>query len=206
MRACLLLVMATMAVSAEVARGDLQFAIEDADGAFDYTLGTPVGTFTGSDAYSRLTTARLGGRWGWSSTGSSLGLLAGADLVHSDGTLDGGSLSGWGLEGTVGGTWALADRWSLDGEVFIGMQQIALELQASGSGFTGDGTQLRDGARLRLLWHVSPRWSLGLESGWQQWSADLAGSNDRSLALEGGGLLWGLALAWRPSVRPAGVE
>ncbi len=206
MKACLLFVLAAAASTAEVARGDLQFALEDADGAFDYTLGTPVGTFTGSDAYSRLTTARLGGRWGWSQTGSSLGLLAGADLLHSNGILEGGSLRGWGFDGTLGGTWAFADQWALDGEMFIGMQQTTLELQAAGNGFSGDGTQLRDGARLRLLWHASPRWSIGLESGWQQWSADLSGSDGRSLTLEGGGLVWGLVLAWRPSVRPAGVE
>jgi len=31
-------------------------------------------------------------------------------------------------------------------------------------------------------------------------------TGDRDLTMDGSGLQWGLVLAWRPSVRPAGIE
>jgi len=206
MRSLVPLLLAVLSGAAEVARNDLQLAVESADGGYDYTLNTPVGSFTGSDAFDRFSTLRLGGRWAWSGIGSSLGLLAGGDLLYTDATLADGSLTGWGAELDVGGTWAVHDRWCLDAEAFGGYQMVSLDMQSAGAQLTGDGGMLRNGLRLRLLWHASNHWSIGTEAGWQAWHSALTVTGDRDLTMDGSGLQWGLVLAWRPSVRPAGIE
>lgn len=194
--------------AAEVARRDLMLAIDAGDGGFAYTIDAPIGSFSGDDACDRLSVLRLGGRWAWASAGSGLAPLLGFDGERLDAPLSGGGLSGYGLSATAGGTWAIAERCAIDLEGFVGRQRVAFDLPGSQGtlGITGSGSLLRAGLRTRLLWHLAPRWSLGVEGAWSLWSADITSDDDRSLRLNGSGPSVGLAFAWRPSSRPGSIE
>ncbi len=200
----IILLAATAMPAAEVARRDVLLAVEVGDGGFTYDLGTAIGSFTGEDAFDRIGILRLGGRWAVTGAGSRLAPLVGADLELLDAPLSDGGLSGRGLALTAGGTWAAGETLALDLEGFAALHQVAIDLP--GPGLSGDGTLQRYGLRTRLGWSFTRHWSLAIEGGWSTWSADLSGDVDRTLTLDGSGLTAGLALAWRPSARPGGVE
>lgn len=204
MRRLLPLLLAAAASAAEVARRDLQLALEAGDGGYSYELGTPIGDFAGDDAFDRFAVLRLGGRWAFAAAGSSLAPLVGADLELLDAPGTGGGLSGEGLALAAGATWAATGSLAGDLEGFAALHQSAIDI--ADAGLAGDGTLWRAGLRGRLLWHPVRRWSLGLEAGWTAWSADLACDGDRPLVLDGSTFTAGLVLAWRPSARPGGVE
>lgn len=206
MRTLLLILLGGVAASAEVARRDLQLAIEHGDGGFSYSLDTDLGTFAGEDAFDRVGVVRLGGRLGFGGTGSSLAALVGGDATLTDAPIPGGGLEGAGLDLTAGATWAFADGWSIDGEGFAGWQQASLALKAGSAPLDGEGDLLRGGMRLRLMWSPWMRWSIGAEAGWMTWETDMDAGGGRQLALDGSGITGGLVLAWRPSIRPAGIE
>ena len=194
--------------AAEVSRRDLLLATEFVDGGFTYTVDSPIGSLSGSDSFDRIALLRLGGRWAWSTAGSSLAPLAGIVGEYTDAPLSGGGLRGYGLAAVAGGTWAISDPLALDLEGFVGLQRVSINLPSSVSGGALDATgdQLRSGLRVRLGWHVARHWSLGLEGGFVHWSADLSGGDGRSVSLDGSGPSVGLALAWRPSDRPGSIE
>lgn len=204
MRRLLPLLLAAAAPAAEVARRDLQLAVEAGDGGYAYDLATPIGSFAGDDAFDRLALLRLGGRWAFASAGADLAPLVGADLELLDAPGAGGGLSGQGLALAAGGTWAATGPLACDLEGFAALHRSSIDL--ADAGLAGDGTLWRTGLRARLLWHPVRRWSVGLEAGWTAWSADLACDGDRTLALDGSTWTAGLAFAWRPSARPGGVE
>jgi hypothetical protein len=206
MKALLLAMLAAAASTAEVARRDVQFAIDSGDGGFDYTLDTDLGSFAGTDAFDRLSTVRLGGRWSLSRPGSSLGLLVGGDLTRCDAPMPTGGMDGWGADLSAGGTWAFAESWALDAEAFAGWQRVSLDVTTGTTSLAGDGDLLRSGARLRVLYTPWTHWSLGVEGGWTSWQTSISSADGRQLDLDGGGLGAGLVLAWRPSARPAGIE
>lgn len=208
MRCLAPLLLAAVCASAEVARRDLILAYEVADGGFTYTLGTAIGDFTGEDAFDRITTTRLGGRWAWSTAGGSIAPLFGLDAEWIDAPLGQGGMDGYGLSLTAGGTWALGEPVAVDAELFAGLQRVALDLPggAGSAALSADGQLQRSGLRVRVLWHPFRHWSLAAEGGWSGWSGDLTGDDGRGLQLDGSGLCAGLALAWRPSARPGGVE
>jgi hypothetical protein len=193
---------------AEVARRDVMLAVESSDGGFDYTLGTGIGEFSGSDAFDRMTQARLGVRWAWATAGSPLAPVFGADLEYLDAPMGTGGMDGYGLSLTAGATWAISEWLAVDAEGFAGLQQVGLELPGQGGStvLQADGLLQRTGIRARLLWHLSRHWSLGAEGGWASWGGDLSGSDGRDLRLDGSGLGSGIILAWRPSARPGGIE
>jgi len=194
--------------AAEVARRDVLLALETSDGGFDYQLDSNIGSFSSTDAFSRMTVARLGGRWAWATAGSSLAPLIGVDGEFLDAPMASGGLSGFGLAVTAGGTWAIAEPLALDLEGFVGMQRVNLTLSgATGTtGLSGDGTLQRSGLRARLSWQLAQHWSLAVEGAWTSWTADLAADGGRTLALDGSGPGIGLGLSWRPSSRPASIE
>lgn len=208
MRRLLPFLLAATCGAAEVARRDLMLAAETGDGAFDYTLGSRIGDLSGSDAFDRIGVARLGGRWAWATAGSPLAPLFGADAEWLDAPLQSGGMQGYGLSLTAGGTWAISEALAIDGEGVLGLMQAALQLPGSGgtAPLEADGTLLRQGLRLRLLWHATSHLSVGLEGGWMAWGGGLGTSDGRSLDLDGSGPVVGLALAWRPSARPGGIE
>lgn len=200
----LVLLLASAAGAAEVARRDAQVAIEVADGGFAYTLDSLIGSFAGEDAFDRIGILRLGGRWAWTSAGCQLAPLAGIDGELLDAPLADGGLSSRGVSLCAGATWALAGPLALDLEGFAGMHQADLDLP--GAALSGSGTLQRSGLRLRLAWSPTRHWSLAAEGGWTAWSSDLDGDDGRTVTLDGSGLGAGLALAWRPSARPGSVE
>lgn len=204
--ATLLLVAATRA--AEVARRDVQLALETADGGFTYALDSQIGRLTGSDAFDRLDLVRCGGRWAWSSAGATMAPLFGSDLEVLDAPLSGGGMSGYGATLCAGGTWAFSGPLSADTEAFWGMHRVQLSLPGRGGAgdLSGDGTLQRHGVRARLLWLLARHWSLAAEGGYVQWEAAIAADGARDLTLAGACPSFGLALAWRPSARPGGIE
>jgi hypothetical protein len=207
MRVVVPLLLAAVAGSAEVARRDLLLAVEQVDGGFTYELRSPVGSFTGEDAFERMTFLRLGGRWAWASAGGAIAPLIGGDLVLCDATLPGGGLSATGAEMCAGATWAITPRWSLDGEALLGAHLATLSLPGgAGADLEADGVLLHSGLRLRLLGNLTRHWSLGGEGGWRTWGGDLTSSDGREASLSGTGFSIGVVLAWRPSARPGSLE
>jgi hypothetical protein len=207
MRGVLPLLLAAIAPAAEVARRDLLLAVEQADGGFTYELRSPVGSFTGEDAFERMTFLRLGGRWAWASAGGAIAPLVGADLVLCDATLPDGGLSASGAELCAGATWAITPRWSCDVEALFGAHLATLSLPGgTGADLEADGMLLHSGLRLRLLGNLTRHWSLGGEGGWRAWSGDLSASDGREASLSGSGFSVGVVLAWRPSARPGSIE
>ncbi|MBN8525995.1 MAG: hypothetical protein J0M02_11720 [Planctomycetes bacterium] len=206
MRPLILALLAAAVHSAEIARRDVQVAVERGDGGFAYDLGTGLGTFSGDDAFDSIDTLRLGGRIAFAAAGSPLGVLAGADLTRSEAPIDGGGMDGYGGDVVAGATWAIAEGVSLDGEGFAGWQQVDFALDALAAPLDGGGELWRGGARLRLQWSPWRHWSIGIEGCWTSWQADIAADDGRSLDLVGSGLGAGLSLAWRPSARPEGIE
>lgn len=194
--------------AAEVARRDLQFAIESDDPAFAYRIATPIGTFTGEDAFRRDVILRPGVRWAWSRPGSPVAPLLGLDLLHEEAPMqDGDGLRANGVGATAGATWSPSSAIAIDAEAHAAWSQASLALDtADGTGLSGDGSQTALGARLRALWTPTPRWSLGIEAGWAQRSLSISADRSRQVDLDAAGWTAGLVLAWRPSARPAGLE
>ena len=202
MRPLVVIALAAVASTAEVARRDLLLAVEVADGAFAYELGTGIGTLDGEDAFDRLGLLRLGGRWAFAAPGARLAPLLGLDAELLDAPMPGGGLDGQGLAAAAGGTWAIAEPLALDLEGFAGWQRCSFTLAEAG--LDGDGELQRYGLRARLSWHLTRHWSLAVEGSWSSWNADFADGD--GLTLDGDGLGAGLALAWRPSARPGSIE
>lgn len=206
-RLALPLLLAAALPAAEVVRRDLMVAIEIADPGFDYTIGSEVGSFSGSDAFDQDRTLRLGMRWAWARPGSALAPLVGADLTLRDAPMAAAGISAYGGEICAGATWAAGERLTIDAEAWAGWSQASFDLDTpDGTGLAGSGDATAYGLRLRALWSPDPRWSVGIESGWRSWSSSIAADRGRSLDLESAGWSAGVVICWRPSARPAGLE
>lgn len=203
----LLLLVAAAGQAAEPIRRDLVLAVELADPAFDYRIDTALGSYEGVDACTSDTTLRLGSRWALARPGWSLAPLVGGDLLAREAPLEGGGLSAWGGAATAGLTWACLDRLSLDAEGWGAWTRSALRLDTpAGGSLAGSGDTFAWGGRLRLSWSPGRHWSLGLEAGWRLSSTAIAADGDRDITLDTSGWTAGLILAWRPTVRPTGLE
>ncbi len=200
-----LLLMASGLTAAEIVRRDLQFSLGLTPTDFDYTIDSPGGTFSGSDAFDYGWQARLGGRWAITSPGWSLAPVIGSDLSYATSYGAGGEMSALGLGVTGGVAWAINERWSSDLELGLGLQHASLSLN-SGSDLSGSGTLFATDVRLRVLRQLDRTWSIGVEAGWEKSSGSIAASQSRDVTLDIAGWTAGVLIVWRGSMRPAALE
>lgn len=196
---------ASLAPAVEVVRRDAQFSLGTVPTDFDYTIDSPGGSFSGSDAFDYGWQMRAGGRWAITSPGWSLAPVIGGDLSYASSYATDGEMSGLGLGATGGVAWAINERWSSDLELGLGFQYARLELD-SGAGLSGSGNLLAIDVRLRVLRQLDRTWSIGAEAGWQQSSGTIAASQSRDVDLDIAGWTVGLMVVWRTSMRPAALE
>jgi hypothetical protein len=204
-RLLLLSSLVTASSAAEIVRRDLQFSLGLTPTDFDYTIDSPGGTFSGSDAFDYGWQARLGGRWAITSPGWSFAPVIGGDLSYATSYGAGGEMSGLGLGVTGGVAWAINERWSADAELGLGFQYASLSLD-SATDLSGSGTLLAIDVRLRVLRLLDRTWSVGVEAGWQQSSGTIAASRSRDIDMDIAGWTAGLLIVWRGSMRPAALE
>lgn len=201
------LLCAAAASAAEVVRRDLQAAAGLADPGFDYRLSTPIGTFSGSDAWDGVQTARLGVRWAWARPGAQVAPLLGLDATGLSATGAGGGMRAWGASAAAGAAWAPADRWGIDAEGYGGWSRAELDIDtADGLGLAGSGNRTAWGGRARLTWNPLRSWTVGVEGGWESARTDLAGDRGRDLVLDSAAWNAAVVIGWRISARPAGLE
>ena len=200
-----LLGMASLTPAAEVVRRDLQFSLGLTPTDFDYTIDSPGGTFSGSDAFDYGWQTRVGGRWALTSPGWSLAPVIGGDLSYATRYGAGGEMSGLGLCVTGGVAWAINERWSSDLELGLGLEYASLSLD-SGTDLSGSGTLFATDVRLRVLRLLDRTWSIGVEAGWQQSSGTIAASQGRDVDMDIAGWTAGFLIVWRGSMRPAALE
>ena len=200
------LVAAADAAAAEVIRRDIQFSLGSAATNFDYTITAPGGTFTGSDGFEQAWRTRLGTRWALSAPGWTLAPVVGADLTYRSASYaDGGGLTAMGVAATLGGAWAVDDRWSTDLELALAFERADLDIQA-GSGLAGSGNMRGSDMRGRVLYLLDRSWSAGIELGWEVASGSYSASGQREVTIDSAGWSAALLLVWRLSMRPAGLE
>jgi hypothetical protein len=204
-QASLLLMLVSLTPAAEIVRRDLQFSLGLTPTDFDYTIKSPGGTFSGSDAFDYGWQTRLGGRWAITSPGWSLAPVIGGDLSYATSYGAGGQMSCLGLGATGGVAWAINERWSSDLELGLGFQRASLSLD-SGADLSGTGTLFAMDVRLRVLRQLDRTWSIGVETGWQKSSGTIAASQGRDIDMDIAGWTAGLLIVWRGSMRPAALE
>ncbi len=202
----LLLCLSGSALASEVVRRDVLLAVSTAPTAFDYTLSSPGGGFSGSDTFSYALAPRLGVRWGLVQPGWNIAPVVGADLFYRQAAYaGGGSMTGRGAALTLGAAWAINDSWSSDVEFAASYEQASLQL-GGGSGLNGTSLMHGYDLRLRTLRSLDRTWSAGIEAGWQQSQGNFSASSDRSLELKSSGWTAAVVVVWRLSARPAGLE
>ncbi len=202
----LLLCLGGPALAAEIVRRDVVLAVSTAPTAFDYTLSSPGGGFSGSDSFAYALAPRLGVRWGLVQPGWSVAPVVGADLLYRQAAYaGGGSMTGRGAALSAGAAWAINDAWSSDVEFAASYEQSTLRLGGA-SGLDGTGVLHGYDLRLRTLRRLDRTWSAGLEAGWQQAQGGFSASSDRSLDLKTSGWTAAVVVVWRLSARPAGLE
>ncbi len=205
-RSALLLLTLTAAMpAAEIVRRDLQFSVGSAATDFDYTIASPGGGFSGSDAFDTGWQTRLGARWAIISPGWSLAPVLGGDLLYTSRAGGGGGLDGYGLGVTAGVAWAVTERWSADLELALCYERAALSLDGA-SALSGSGDLFDTDLRLRILRQLDRRWSLGVELGLQRVTGSIAANEQRDVDLDLSGWTAGVLVSWRVSMRPADLE
>ncbi len=206
MRSAVLLALACLATAAEVVRRDVQFSLGSAPTDFDYTISSPGGTFSGSDAFESAVQTRLGGRWAVTAPGWSIAPVVGGDLLYRSASYSsGGGLEAMGLAVTAGGAWAITDHWSADLELALSFEQADLTLDG-GSELSGSGTLIGTNLRLRGVYLLNRSWSAGLELGREAASGTISADRERDVDLDIAGWTASLLLIWRLSMRPADLE
>jgi hypothetical protein len=205
LKSSLLLMLVSLAPAAEIVRRDLQFSLGLTPTDFDYTIDSPGGTFSGSDAFDYGWQTRLGGRWAITSPGWSFAPVIGGDLSYATSYGAGGEMSCLGLGVTGGVAWAINERWSSDLELGLGFQHASLSLD-SGADLSGSGTLFATDVRARVLRQLDRTWSIGVEVGWQKSSGTIAASQSRDVDMDITGWTAGLLIVWRGSMRPAALE
>lgn len=192
----------------EVVRRDLVLALEALPTDFDYTLDSPLGSDSGSDAFDTVLGLRLGGRWAWSRPGAPGAIQLGADLRVADGDYGGGGVYrtlGVGL--SAGYAHVLSRQWTVFGEAIGEYGWATLDLDANGSreSISADGNHLMYGLRAGALFSLSRHWLLTADLGYASIASEVS-TGDRDFTIEQAGLVIGLGVAWRFSDAPARLE
>lgn len=194
--------------AAELAIRDVHVALTNRPSDFDFDLKSSTAKISGSDSFDGGLSLEVGGRWSFTRTGDSVGLVAGLDLAADAQSYGGGDgLSTlWG-RGALGVGWAVADRVTLIGEGLAGYGLSTLSLPATSqtAAFEADGNATSFEARVTGLWQFTRSFGAGLSAGWLIASHDLTG-NAIDLTLDQNGWYVGLTASWRISDSPPALE
>jgi hypothetical protein len=195
--------------------GAAEFVVRDAQvelvalpTSFRYDLSGSSSSTSGNDGFTSGTGLRIGTRWSLSVPGSSVGALAGADVVADGFTYSGGGgMAAYGLRGALGGGWAISDRWQVLGEIAAtyGRANLDLPSTASAPANSSAGSYLGYDARLSAGWQVARGLQVELSAGWLQANYALDGAGV-AIDLQRSGLFIGLGLSWRIDDAPPTLE
>lgn len=204
----LVLALATNAMGMELVRRDVWFGIEALPTDFDFTLATPTGDLSGSDAFDRAIGIRLGGRWSFSSPGAAGAWVTGADVRLADATYGSDSTyrtTGLGL--SVGYDRTFGRRWTGYGEVVAELGWAELEFPASfaAPAVSASGRHTLYGLRTGALFALSPRWLLDGNVGYVAIESD-TDADGNAFTIDQRGFVIGVGLVWRWSGAPARLE
>lgn len=196
------------AASAEVVRRDVQVSLGFEDPGFDYAIASPIGTFSGSDAYGRSAVLRAGGRMSWGGPGWAVAPVVGIDALLVDADYEGEGLGGYGMELAAGAAWAVADGWLVEAEAAYGLLScdFALPPATSGGGLEASGELTRQRVVIRGMRAMARSWWIGAEAGYASSDGELAADRSRTITLESSGWTAGLVVAWRWANRPEPLE
>ncbi|MDA3961454.1 MAG: hypothetical protein PF961_11740 [Planctomycetota bacterium] len=203
-----LLCLAGLVPAAEIVIRDVRAAVLVRATDFDFDLSAPNRTQSGSDAFNSGTGLELGVRYGFSGTGSSVGLIVGGDLNADWYSYDGDDgLANYGLRGCVAGGWSPIDRWTfmLEGGLGAGYSSLSLPASDASAAFEADGSSLAYDARLVTMFRMSKRWAVHGHLGYMAASNDLSG-DDIDITIDQGGLFAGVGVTWMFSTRPTRLE
>lgn len=196
------------AAAAELAIRDLRLGVASRPADFDFTITAPLAEVSGSDAFDGGLSLEGGLRWSFAPTGSSFGLVAGADLALDGQSYDGGDglATAW-LKASAGCGWAATDQLTVlaEGLIGYGLSDLSLPASASAAAYTADGTALGYEARLTGTWQFTRDFNAGLMAGWLVADHDLSGA-DSELKITQSGWYAGVVFSWRLDDLPLPLE
>ncbi|MDA3962581.1 MAG: hypothetical protein PF961_17480 [Planctomycetota bacterium] len=195
--------------AAESTIRDLTFDIEVLPAKFDYELSSEEVNASASDSFDQAIGLALGGRFGWNFPGSPHSLVTGAQLTYGAYTYDPSSsdYTTYGLRGTAGYGYAIADQWTLLAEFLLeyGMAEFNFGSSDAIDGFSVDGDYYRVGAEVRGVYEISDSWLANAHLGYLMGTSDLTGSG-RDLTIDHTGPLFGIGISYRWSAAPTRLE
>ncbi|MBA3697902.1 MAG: MipA/OmpV family protein [Planctomycetes bacterium] len=196
------------AADAELVTRDLFISFDSQPTDFAFTAKSNVGTTTGDDAFDSGLGISVGGRWSFTQSGSSLGLVIGGDLdVTSYQYENSAENLTFGARLIVGAGWAISDRWELllEPTIEYGVASFTFPATQSYAAYEADGTFFGYGLRLNAIHRFTDRWAVMGALGWKRIDNDLSGDGI-DLTLEQEGVSISIGLLYRLSAAPARVE
>lgn len=206
--ACLACLLPAALPAVELVVRDIRAALLVRSSDFEFELDSPTFDRSGEDSFDSGTGVEVGARYSIAPTGGAWGLVFGGDLTADWYSYDGGDgLSMYGLRAAGGGGWAIADRWTLVGELGAGyaFSELTVPATTAAAEFTADGSALFYDARLSCLYRVAKRWSVHAHVGYMIASHDLEGSGV-DVTVDQDGLWAGLGVTWLFSTKPTRLE
>lgn len=197
-----------MAADAELVTRDVFISLDSQPTDFSFTTDGPVGSRSGDDAFDSGLGVSLGGRWSFTPSGSSIGLVIGGDVDVTPYTYENSAQNlALGARLIVGGGWAITDRWELllEPTLEFGYATFSFPQNQAYDDFTADGTFFGYGARVNLIHRFSDQWAVMGAVGWKHIENDLSGDG-LDLTIEQEGLTFSIGVLYRLSAAPTRVE
>ncbi len=205
--ACLLPAFAH-ASDAELVTRDVFVSLDSQPTGFNYTVDSPLGSRSGSDAFESGFGLSLGGRWSFTVPGSSFGLVAGIDLDATDYVYQNNAKNFTvGGRAVLGFGWQITDDWQvlLEPTVEYGLASFSFPATISYPAYDAKGTYLGYGVRASAVYSLSRSFSCLASLGYKQINNSLSGGN-LDLTLKQSGVALGIGLLYRFSSAPARIE
>lgn len=208
MRICLPAVFTLTLGASEVAVRDLRAGVLFRPVSIEFTVSGDTVEASGSDDWNAGGQLEFGGRWSFSPVGSSLGLVVGADGgLEGLGDGDGGTLATLSGRASLGGAWAISDRFTaiLEAGGTVGVSSLDMPASGRAPAYTADGSMLGYDLRLSGSWRFSRRFALEGVLGWMAAGHELSGDG-LDIDLDRDGLFVGIGFVWRLSNAPTRLE
>jgi len=175
--------------------------------ALSYTTTDTLATRSGSDTLEQAYALGLRASWSWSGPGRAWAPIVAAEVLAEQATYGGsGTWEQYVVRGLAGGGWAINDAWSVQALALIGLGRPTFVIpMASGKTFSTTGASASAGVLAGVNFAVTPAWTLGLEAGWVQETAQLSG-NGLELTVDRSGFTAGIGLAWNWSTEAVRLE
>ena len=196
------------AADAELVTRDFFVSFDSQPTDFSFKADSEVGSRSGDDAFESGLGLSIGGRWSFTTPGSSLGVVIGGDLdVTSYRYENRAENLTFGARLVLGAGWAITDRWELllEPTIEYGFGAFSFPATQAYAAYEADGPLFGYGLRLNAIHRFTDRWAVMGALGWKRIDNDLSGDGI-DLTLEQEGITVSIGILYRLSAAPARVE